>query len=88
MRVSPTSSLLLIMVGVFLSTMDSGMINVALPTLMRSFHLQLVDAEFVLTFYLVTITASLVLWGRLADCVGKRLLYVCGLFLFLSYNFV
>lgn len=75
--------LLLIMLGVFLSTMDSGMINVALPTLMRGFHLDFVQAEFILVFYLLTITASLVLWGRLADVIGKQLLYTSGLFLFL-----
>jgi MFS family permease len=76
-------SLLLIMVGVFLSTMDSGMINVAIPTLMRSLQVDLADAEVILISYLLTITASLVLWGRLADNIGKRLLYLGGLFFFL-----
>lgn len=70
------------MTGVFLSTMDSGMINVALPTIMRSFDLSLEYAAFVVTFYLLTITITLVFWGRLADRLGRGNIYLSGMALF------
>ena len=70
------------MTGVFLSTMDSGMINVALPTIMRSFDLSLEYAEFVVTFYLLTITITLVFWGKLADRLGRGNIYLAGMTLF------
>jgi EmrB/QacA subfamily drug resistance transporter len=74
--------LAMVMAGVFLSTMDSGMINVALPTIMRSFGLSLEYAEFIVTFYLLTITITLVFWGRLADRLGRGNIYLTGMLLF------
>jgi len=74
--------LALVMTGVFLSTMDSGMINVALPTIMRAFDLSLEYAAFVVTFYLLTITITLVFWGKLADRLGSGHIYLGGMALF------
>jgi MFS family permease len=62
--------------------MDSGMINVALPTIMRSFNLSLASAEFVVTFYLLTITITLVFWGKLADLLGRGNIYLSGMTIF------
>lgn len=62
--------------------MDSGMVNVALPTIMRSFHLSLQSAKFVVTLYLLTITVTLVFWGRLADRLGRGTIYLGGMALF------
>jgi MFS family permease len=70
------------MTGVFLSTMDSGMVNVALPTIMDHFGLSLEYAEFVVTLYLLTITVTLVFWGRLADRFGRGNMYLAGMALF------
>ena len=72
----------MVMAGVFLSTMDSGMINVALPTIMRSFNLSLESAEFIVTFYLLTITVTLVFWGRFADILGRGNIYLFGMLVF------
>ncbi len=74
--------LLMVMAGVFLSTMDSGMVNVALPTIMRSFNLSLGNAKFVVTLFLGTVTVSLVFWGRLSDRVGKGRMYLLGVLVF------
>ena len=74
--------LAMVMTGVFLSTMDSGMLNVALPTIMRSFGLSLEYAEFIVTFYLLTITVTLVFWGRFADKWGRGAIYLSGMLLF------
>lgn len=62
--------------------MDSGMINVALPTIMRSFDLGLEHAAFVVTFYLLTITITLVFWGKLADRLGRGNIYLSGMAIF------
>lgn len=74
--------LAMVMTGVFLSTMDSGMLNVALPTIMRSFGLSFEHAEFIVTFYLLTITVTLVFWGRFADRWGRGTIYLTGMLLF------
>lgn len=68
--------------GVLLSTMDSSMINVALPSIMRSFSSSLPLSQLVVLVYLATVTASLVLWGYVADTWGKGVLYLRGMLIF------
>lgn len=72
----------MVMSGVFLSTMDSGMINVALPTIMRSFDLSLEHAGFIVSLYLLTITVTLVFWGKLGDRLGRAKVYLTGMAVF------
>lgn len=78
----PRLVLAMVMTGVFLSTMDSGMMNVALPTILRTFSLTLQEAEFLVSIYLGTITVSLVFWGRLADSLGRGRVYLLGVVIF------
>jgi EmrB/QacA subfamily drug resistance transporter len=68
--------------GVFLSTMDSSMVNIALPFIMESFDSQLNRVEWVVMAYLLTITTTLLLWGYLADRIGRRRVYGSGLLVF------
>ena len=72
----------MVAVGVFLSTMDSSMINVALPSIMRSFGTTLSRTEWVVLVYLLTITVSLLFWGRIGDQYGKERIYLSGMFVF------
>jgi EmrB/QacA subfamily drug resistance transporter len=75
-------ALLVVMGGVFLSTMDSGMVNIAIPTIMRHFDMAIEKTELVVTTYLLTITISLVFWGRIADRKGFAKVYLAGLVFF------
>jgi EmrB/QacA subfamily drug resistance transporter len=58
------------------------MVNIALPTIMKSFQSPLKSTQWVVLIYLLTITSSLLLWGSLADRVGRKKIYSCGLFIF------
>lgn len=75
-------SFLIVATGVFMSTMDSSMINVALPAIMNDFHTPLWSTEWVVMIYLLAITATLLLWGYLADRLGRRRVYAAGLLVF------
>ena len=68
--------------GVFLSTMDSSMINIALPYIMDSFSTTLVKVEWVVLIYLLTISVSLLIWGKLSDRYGKGVIYLIGMLVF------
>src|SRR5665647_83023 len=72
----------LVATGVFLSTMDSSMVDVALPTIMRSFATTLAQTEWVALIYLLTITVTLLIWGRLSDRLGKAKIYLLGMLVF------
>lgn len=68
--------------GVFMSTMDSSMINVALPTLMEELHSTLAIAEWIILIYLLTVANSLLFWGHLASIKRKEKIYQAGMFIF------
>jgi len=75
-------SFLMVATGVFLATMDSSMINVALPTIMHFFSSTFTEARWVISIYLLTITISLLFWGHLSDRFGKGEIYLSGMLLF------
>ncbi len=72
----------IVAIGVFMSTMDSSMVNIALPTIMKTFQSPLKSTQWVVLIYLLTITSSLLIWGSLADRVGRKKIYSYGLFIF------
>jgi len=72
----------MVMGGVFLSTIDSGMVNIALPIIMRSFSVGLEKTNLVVVVYLLTITATLVFWGEISDRYGKGNIYLLGVLIF------
>jgi len=73
---------LLIACGVLLSTMDSSMVNVALPEIMRGFGVGMGEVKLVVLIYLMVITFSLVFWGRIGDEFGKGKVYLTGMIIF------
>jgi EmrB/QacA subfamily drug resistance transporter len=73
---------LIVAVGVFLSTLDSSMVNIALPAIMADFHSTLLQTEWVVMAYLLTITTSLLFFGHLADRLGRGRIYSLGMIVF------
>ncbi|MDH5524849.1 MAG: MFS transporter [Desulfobulbaceae bacterium] len=73
---------LIVAMGVFMSTLDSSMVNIALPTIMKDFHSSLKNTEWVVMIYLLTITASLLFWGHLSDRLGRSKIYTSGMLTF------
>lgn len=64
--------------GVLLSTIDGSIVNIALGSLVHAFHSNLNVVEWVMLAYLLTITCTLLLAGRLGDMFGKRRVYLGG----------
>ena len=74
--------------GTFMANVDSTAVTVALPTMAREFDVRLDALQWVLTAYLLTITAILPLFGRLADMVGRKRVLNTGLVLFVIGSLV
>ncbi len=68
--------------GVFMATMDSSMVNLALPAIMSDFGSPLKDTEWVSLIYLLVISSTLLIWGNLSDRLGRRMVYPLGLSVF------
>lgn len=70
-----------IMFGTFMSTLDSSIVNIALPTIRR--ELKAGDSvEWIVLCYLLTTTSTLLIMGKLSDWVGRRQLYITGFCVF------
>lgn len=72
----------LVAVGVFMSTLDGSIVNVALPTLMAELDSEMVVIEWVTMIYLLTVSSLLLSFGRLSDIKGRRWVYSRGLMVF------
>jgi EmrB/QacA subfamily drug resistance transporter len=68
--------------GLFMIMLDNTIVNVALPTIQRSLHLQVSELEWVVTGYALTFGALMLTGGKLADLFGRRLIFVVGLAVF------
>ncbi|MCC6169701.1 MAG: MFS transporter [Caldilineaceae bacterium] len=68
--------------GIFLSTIDGSIVNVALPTLERVFQTNFAAVQWVVLAYLLTVTTLMLSVGRLADMQGKKRIYLSGFAVF------
>src|SRR5207248_11358121 len=68
--------------GLFMIMLDNTIVNVALPSIQRSLHLKISELEWVVTGYALTFGALMLTGGKLADLLGRRLIFVVGLAIF------
>ncbi len=68
--------------GVFLSTLDGSIVNVALPTLTDEFDASIAAIQWVVLGYLLTIGTLILIVGRLGDMYGKKGIYTTGFTVF------
>ncbi len=68
--------------GIFLSTIDGSIVNVAVPTLERDLGATFALVQWVVLGYLLTLSSLLLTVGRLADMRGKKNIYLSGFILF------
>ncbi len=69
-------------VGTLMATLDGNIVNVALPTLGVELRAHVDALQWIVNGYLLAITATLVVMGRLGDRLGHRALYAGGLVVF------
>ncbi len=63
-------------------TIDTSIVNIALPTLVNTFQTQFSTIQWVVLSYLLVINALVLGAARFGDMVGKKRLYLGGLLLF------
>ncbi len=74
--------LVAISLGVALIVVDSTIVNVAVPYIVRDLALGSTEVQWVQESYTLVFAATLLVFGVLADRLGRRRLLVCGTVLF------
>jgi EmrB/QacA subfamily drug resistance transporter len=75
-------ALLILSLSLMLVIMDGTIVNVAIPSITQEFGSSFRDAEWVNTIYSLVYAATLILWGKIGDQYGRRLLFLVGVVLF------
>src|SRR4051794_34067596 len=79
---SPWSILPPLCLGFFMIMLDTTIVNVAVPTLMRELDADVVAVGWVNSAYLLSFAVLLLVTGRLGDRFGPRPMFVAGLIVF------
>src|ERR1019366_8357975 len=79
----PTLTALVVLTGLFLSSLDLFIVNFAFPSISRSFHGEsLRSMSWVLSAYTIVFASLLVPAGRWADRTGRKKAFLLGLGIF------
>jgi EmrB/QacA subfamily drug resistance transporter len=70
--------------GAFLGQLDASIAGLVLPTLEEAFNAPVASVEWVAIAYLLTLAALVVPLGRLADLLGRKMLYTWGFLVFIA----
>jgi EmrB/QacA subfamily drug resistance transporter len=81
---NPRRWLILAVVGAafFMTILDVAIVNVAIPSIQKDLHIGESTVQWVITAYAITFGGFLLLGGRMADLLGRRLIFMVGLTLF------
>lgn len=71
-----------VMTGGFISSVDSSIVNLILPTLVKDLNTDFSLIQWVVISYLLAITTLILIMGRIGDMAGKKKVYLSGFFLF------
>jgi EmrB/QacA subfamily drug resistance transporter len=72
----------------FMTVLDVSIVNVALPSIQRSLHFSQENLQWVITAYAITFGGLLLLAGRAADVIGRKVVFMTGIVVFTIASFV
>src|ERR1051325_8735753 len=79
---NPWLVLVLICLAQFMVVLDATIVNVALPSIQDDLHLSDGGLQWVVNAYTLVFGGFLLLGGRLADLLGRRRIFIYGMWLF------
>ena len=81
-------TLIAVCLAIFMLLLDITVVNVALPDIQRSLHSSFSDLQWVINAYALTLAAFLLTSGSVADLIGRKRVFVAGLFVFTASSAV
>ncbi|MBU3180264.1 MFS transporter [Clostridium psychrophilum] len=74
--------LFIVVMVTFMCTLDSSVVNVALPVMAKALNVSSAGIQLVVTSYLIVISAAILIFGRLGDMLGKTKVFKFGIGIF------
>ncbi|MDQ1396631.1 MAG: hypothetical protein QOG64_1890, partial [Acidimicrobiaceae bacterium] len=74
--------LVIVFLSIFVLALDTTIVTVAVPTILREFDTNLPSVQWVITGYSLTFATFLIIGGRLGDVFGHRRVFAVGTALF------
>lgn len=71
-----------VLLGLFMSVLDTVIVSIALPDITAYFGNTISESQWVVTAYLITITAFLMIFGKLSAYTGLKKMFLGGIALF------
>jgi EmrB/QacA subfamily drug resistance transporter len=68
--------------GLFMIMLDNTVVNVALPSIREDLGLGISELEWIVNAYALTFGVLLLTGGKLADLLGRRMIFIVGLVIF------
>lgn len=74
--------------GLFITYIDSTIINVALPSVIKDYHIGLDLAAWIINAFILALAVLLIAMGKISEIYGKHKVYAWGLIFFLISSFL
>lgn len=72
----------IVLIGIFMTSLDAYMVNIALPTITNQFNVSLAQSQWTVTGYLLVMTGLFIFFGKISEYTGKSKLFIAGFSLF------
>jgi EmrB/QacA subfamily drug resistance transporter len=73
-----------IALAIFMAALDTLIVNIALPTIMESFHVSSNEVSWVATVYLMVMAGCVLIFGKVSDDIGFKRIFLAGFFIFIT----
>jgi len=75
--------ILAVILSVFMFSVDYSMLNISLPTIATYFHVRIFTISWLPIVYLLIVTSSLLIFGKVGDLKGYKKLFILGVIIFI-----
>jgi EmrB/QacA subfamily drug resistance transporter len=82
MHAAPWLAVGTVCVGAFMGQLDASIVSTALPVLQSNLHASIAAVEWVVLVYVLVLAGTVAAVGKVADRVGRKLLYTYGFGIF------
>ncbi|MFT8607910.1 MFS transporter [Liquorilactobacillus ghanensis] len=73
-------------IAMFMGTLDSTIVNIALPKIMSDFNTGITNVSWVSTIYTLSLAVFMITSSKIADCYGRKKVMLVGLVLFGGFS--